>query len=132
MLFPENVSDFPTSSLSSVDVHEDWVVSLLKSGDGILAQHFPNIITYLDTYAPYHDLLSGKEAEDVSLFIHNSKNVEIEDIARRIDKIRKNRLNIQERINKWGFFHTPFQFTFVILSCVGFQLIRNLLVAVIG
>ena len=96
ILFPESVDDVPILSLSSVDIHEDWVTGLLKTADNILSQHFPNIQTYLDTYIPYADLLSGKEAEDVSLFIHNSKNVEIEDIAIRIDQIRRTRLNIQE------------------------------------
>ena len=83
-------------SLSGVDIHEDWVSSLLKTGDNVMALHFPNIQKYLDTYIPYTNLLSGQEAEDISSFIHNSKNVDIIDVARRIDKSRKTRMDIQQ------------------------------------
>ena len=73
-LFPEAIQSSTMSSLSAVEIGEDWVAKLLNSAEHVMAQNCPNIEVYLELYAPYSDLLSGKEAEDISLFIHNSKN----------------------------------------------------------
>lgn len=69
---------------------------LLISVNKIFDQHLPNMQTYILKFEPFTSLLNGEEAEAVSQFIHNTKDMEIFEISRKIDSIRKVRLDIEQ------------------------------------
>ena len=75
---------------------ENWVNHLLTSVNEIFDQHLPNMQTYIKKFEPFSSLLNGEEAEAVSQFIHNTKDMEIFEISRKIDSIRKVRLDIEQ------------------------------------
>ena len=75
---------------------ENWVDRLLTSANEIFDQHLPNMQTYIKKFEPFSSLLNGEEAEAVSQFIHNTKDMEIFEISRKIDSIRKIRLDIEQ------------------------------------
>ena len=60
-----------------------------------MAQNIPNATVFLDNYSEYENLQNGNEFDEVSLFIHQSKDMEIEHIAARMEDIRNTRMDIE-------------------------------------
>ena len=49
-----------------------------KSMNAILNTNFPNLTVFVERYKPFSDLISGAAEEDISNFIHNCQDMEME------------------------------------------------------
>ena len=46
--------------------------------NAILNTNFPNLTVFVERYKPFSDLISGAAEEDISNFIHNCQDMEME------------------------------------------------------
>ena len=46
--------------------------------NAILNTNFPNLTVFVERYKPFSDLISGAAEEDISNFVHNCQDMEME------------------------------------------------------
>ena len=91
MLFGESEN---LRTLRAVSAQEDWVSTLINESIGVLTSNFPNVTVFIEKYASFSSLISGLIDEEISTFIHEARDMEMEDIAAKIQSIRDVRSDV--------------------------------------